>query len=139
MFACLLFFNYYGSGGYSPVIQTWSLGRRPLETPSHHVFKGTSIALRIPSLNKHCLLQPPYPVKGMQGRGRRWLSGQECEAGFFDPAWNTAAERLLQRFSLYSSRHADNPGTAVLVKKDGAAKVRVSHLATKFEDATPPE
>lgn len=50
---------------------------------------------------------------------------QECEAEFFEPKWNTAAEKIMQEYYLFACRHQQDPGTAVLVKKGGRATSQV--------------
>jgi len=46
---------------------------------------------------------------------------QECEAAFFDVAWNAAAENLMEKYFVMPCRIGDEPGTAVLVRKEGPA------------------
>lgn len=51
---------------------------------------------------------------------------QECEAQFFEPEWNAAANDVLNMYSVFPCRSADTePGTAVLVKKEGRAEALV--------------
>ncbi len=51
---------------------------------------------------------------------------QECEAAFFDAAWNSAAPTLLQEYELFPCRVShtaggEEPGTAILVRQLGRA------------------
>ena len=48
---------------------------------------------------------------------------QECERAFFDPVWNVQADQLMQTYHVFLCTWDSNPGTAVLVKKNGRASV----------------
>ena len=52
---------------------------------------------------------------------------QECEARFLQPEWNWAASKLLSDYHMFRcSQTVEDPGTAVLVRKDGRAAPTVS-------------
>ena len=59
---------------------------------------------------------------------------QEVEAPFFESAWNHAASKLLDKYSVFACRkmelnngmEEESPGTAVLVKKSGAVTTSVN-------------
>jgi len=48
---------------------------------------------------------------------------QECEAAFFNPDMNSEASKINQRYHVLACHIGGNPGTAVLVKRDGQAKL----------------
>lgn len=50
---------------------------------------------------------------------------QECEADFFEPQWNSEAAKVLKKYHLFACRQQREPGTAVLVRKDGRATSQV--------------
>eukprot|EP00930_Biecheleria_cincta_P035417 TRINITY_DN24360_c0_g1_i1.p1 TRINITY_DN24360_c0_g1~~TRINITY_DN24360_c0_g1_i1.p1 ORF type:complete len:321 (-),score=40.46 TRINITY_DN24360_c0_g1_i1:169-1131(-) len=69
-----------------------------------------------------------YTMAGNQivGHGSDIVFLQECEADFFNPAWNKAAKKLLEDYSVFPCRMNSNPGTAILVKKAGSAAAAVT-------------
>lgn len=52
---------------------------------------------------------------------------QECEAAFFSPDMNSEASKINQQYHVFACHIGENPGTAVLVKRDGRAKLMNPH------------
>lgn len=67
-----------------------------------------------------------YSIAGKEIRNRAVdiVMLQECETPFFESKWNSAASDILKKYHIFQCQTSpEEPGTAILVKKYGWAKV----------------